>query len=323
MKLFFSLLLVCFTLVNQVVFCQAKPIDKVQFFNEESAINVRLETYWAKLIKQKSKIGNVFPARFVAKLPDSSNVNEKVSLVVRGHFRRDYCYIPPLKLIFKKDTSSVLYPLKSIKLVNTCKLNNANEQNLLKEYLVYKIYNLLTDKSIRVRLLNIEYKDSAEKKSDYTGHAFLTEDIKDMAKRNGCIEYTKGKVMTEATNRKQMTMVSIFEYMIGNLDWSVPALHNIKVIQLNTDSSSRPYAVPYDFDYSGLVNTDYAVPDAMFNTESVQERQKEKIYNLINGFDLLTSNSKKSMTSFLDGFYTMIDKPKEVKSVFIDNARKE
>jgi hypothetical protein len=344
MKLFVSALLVYCCFLNQHVYCQTSTFDKVKFFKDETTVNVTLETYWGKLIKQKNKIGNVFPARFISKLPDGTNVNEKVDLIVRGHFRRDYCYIPPLKLTFKKDTASVLAPLKSIKLVNTCKLNSGNEQNLLKEYLIYKIYNLITDKSIRVRLLNIEYKDSAEKKSDYTGPAFLTEDVKDMAKRNECIEFSKGKVMTEATSRKQMTIVALFEYMIGNTDWSVPGDHNIKLIQLKSDSTSRPFPVAYDFDYSGLVNTDYAIPDAMFNTESVQQRvyrgfprsmeeleeallifkaQKENIVALINGFEPLSASNKKGMISYLQQFYTLIDKPKEVKSIFIDNARKE
>ena len=76
----------------------------------------------------------------------------------------------------------------------------------------------------------------------------------------------------EATDRRQMTMVAIFEYMIGNTDWSVPGNHNVKLIMSTTDSLHRPYAIPYDFDYSGFVNTDYAVPDEQLSIASVRER---------------------------------------------------
>ena len=171
----------------------------------------------------------------------------------------------------------------------------------------------------------------------------MTEDDKDMAKRNNCVEWNSGNLFNEATNRKQMTLVAVFEYFVGNTDWSVPANHNIKLIQSKTDSLSKPFAVAYDFDYAGLVNTEYAVPDAMLNTETVEERvyrgfprtmeelnetfalfnqQKDNIYALINNFQLLTPKSKKDMTYYLDSFYSLIRNGGDVKRVFIDNARK-
>ena len=343
MKLLSTLLLYVF-FISQSAYAQKTAINKINFFKEEAILNVTVEAYWSKLIKQKNKIGQITPARFISKLSDSTAVNEPLNLVVRGHFRRDYCFVPPLKMVFKKTDTSRMHPLKTIKLISTCRLNTGYQQYLLKEYLVYKMYNLLTDKSFRVRLLNINYKDSSEKKDGFSGYAFLLEDVKDMGKRSECIEWTKGKIFTESTDRKQMTLVSIFEYMIGNTDWSVPAPHNIKLIQLKETPSSRPFAVPYDFDYSGLVNTDYAVPDPLMNTETVTQRvyrgfartpeeidetlqlfkqQKEKIYALVNDFELLTNGSKKNMINYLDGFFDIINKPRDVKSVFIDNARVE
>lgn len=344
MKLLLSCLLLHLFFISQPAYGQKNSINKIDFFKEEVILNVTVEAYWSKLIKQKNKIGQITPARFITKLPDSSIVNEPLDLVVRGHFRRNYCFVPPLKLIFKKTDSSRMHPLKSIKLVSTCRLNSGYQQYLLKEYLVYKMYNLLTDKSFRVRLLNINYKDSTEKKDGFSGYAFLIEDVKDMAKRDSCIEWTKGKIFTESTDRKQMTLVALFEYMIGNTDWSVPTPHNIKLIQRKEEPSSRPFAVAYDFDYSGLINTDYAVPDPLMNTETVTQRvyrgfsrtmeeinetlelfkkQKENIYGLVNNFELLTNGSKKNMINYLDGFFELINKPREVKAAFIDNARSE
>ena len=139
-----------------------------------------------------------------------------------------------------------------------------------------------------------------------------------------------------------MTLVAIFEYMIGNTDWAVSVDHNTKLIMPEKDSIARPYVVPYDFDYSGLVNTEYAVPDEKLELENVRQRlyrgfprtllevnealdifkeKKEKIYALINNFDLLTTSSKKEMIYYLDSFYDSIKKTGDVKSIFIDNAR--
>jgi len=196
--------------------------------------------------------------------------------------------------------------------------------------------------SFHVRLLHLNLQDSAGKKKTITEHAFLLEDIKEVAKRNDCKEWGKSRVNTEATNRKQMTLVAIFEYMIGNTDWAVSVDHNTKLIVSDKDSSGRPYVVPYDFDYSGLVNTEYAVPDERLELENVQQRlyrgfprtllevnealdifkeKKGQIYALINNFDLLTSGSKKEMIYYLDGFYDSIKKTEDVKSIFIENAR--
>ena len=345
MKFIFTTLLIFVGLTTSVIYGQSStPIDKVQFFKDELPVNATIEAYWTKLVKQKNKPGQITFARFISKLPDGTLVNEPIQLEVRGHFRRDYCSMPPIKLSFKKKDSSIMHPLKSLKLVSACRESNAHQQYLIKEYLVYKMYNLLTDKSFRVRLLNLNYSDSNGKKNDFSSQAFLIEDVKEMAKRSKCMEWSKGKIFTESTERNQMTLVTLFEYMIGNTDWSVPANHNIKLIQSKDDSASRPFAVPYDFDYAGIINTDYAVPDPLLNTETVQQRvyrgfartfeeinetlaifqqQKAAIYALVNNCEILTAGSKKNMTNYLNGFYELINKPKEVKSVFMDNARVE
>ena len=62
--------------------------------------------------------------------------------------------------------------------------------------------------------------------------------------------------------------------MIGNTDWSVPNQHNCKVLSgMNIEHSDLGTIVPYDFDYSGLVDADYAVPYEGLALESVRERR--------------------------------------------------
>lgn len=207
------------------------------------------------------------------------------------------------------------------------------------------MYNLLSPKSFRVRLIKMNYEDTKGKKKQMSQFAFFIEDIKAMAKRNHCKEYTKTKLTTEQTNREQMTMVAVFQYMIGNTDWAVPVLHNIRLMYPKNDSTVAPYAVPYDFDFAGLVNADYAIPSPdLPEIETVRQRlyrgfprsmgelqavfavyneQKDKIYDLINKFDLLTQSNRKDMIGYLDDFYKTINNPNEIQKVFIDNARHE
>ena len=341
MKPFFTALLFLIISAVNVTYGQ-KSIDKVKFFTDTSIVNATLTLNIKKVLANKAKEGIIFPATFTCKLGDSLNINDKMEVEVRGHFRRGYCYMPPLKLIYKHNPAAAFYHLKSLKLVSTCMPSKDDEQNLLKEFIAYKIYNLITDKSFRVRLLNLNYQDSSGKRKTITEHAFLMEDINELAKRNDCKDWTDRKFGTEATDRRQMTTVAIFEYMIGNTDWSVPVDHNIKLIHSKSDSLSRPYVVPYDLDFSGFVNTNYSIPDERLGIETVRQRlyrgfprtmeelnsvldiykqQKGNIYALINNFNLFTSATKKELTDYLDEFYDTINNPSEVKRTFIDHAR--
>jgi len=322
----------------------ASKIDEVEFFKNQSVIDATVVLDIRHLVKAKMKEGEKFPAKIIAKLDNSIEISEPVTLEVRGNFRRQYCYMPPLKVNFKSEAAPILSPLGSLKLVNVCKTGRSdNQEFLLKEYLVYKIYNLITEKSLRARLLKISYTDSANKKKAINEYGFLLEDVKDMAKRNQCLERKRRVKHTELTDRQQMTRVAFFEYMIGNLDWSVPVRHNIKLIVPQEDTNTVSFAVPYDFDHSGLVKTDYALPPPEVNIEDVTVRtyrgfvrsieelqevadeflkQKENIYKLIKEFDLLSADARYQMISYLDGFFNTISKPRELRVEFIENARR-
>src|SRR5580704_10442244 len=163
-------------LIYPPLFSQDKSLFREHFFKDSSILNVTLRTNLSKLLS-KNKRGRIFPAFFETQLPDGRAVNDEIEIEMRGHFRHDYCYIPPLKLLFRYKQTSILYPLKSLKLVNQFKTSGDYEQYLLKEYIIYKIYNLLTDMSFRARLLNLTLTDSSGKKKPVSIHAFLVEDI--------------------------------------------------------------------------------------------------------------------------------------------------
>jgi hypothetical protein len=131
-----------------------------------------------------------------------------------------------------------------------------------------------------------------------------------------------------------MDRLAIFNYMIGNTDWSVPNQHNCKIISpLEVNSSGLGIVIPYDFDYSGLVNADYAVPYEPLGLSSVRERRyvgicrtedafinalrefkekKEEFYKIINDFPLLDKRNRKEMIDYLDSFYSRFDNKNSV-----------
>ncbi|MES1221022.1 MAG: hypothetical protein ABUT20_36315, partial [Bacteroidota bacterium] len=311
LALFFLLL----TIKPDVSFSQKNKADTLDFFKDESAIEMSLTTDFKKL-KASSKIDDFQPATVSCRLTDSI-ITEEIRLCARGQFRRENCYIPSILLDFKNPSSPKLSWLGKLKLVSGCGSSSYNEQLLLKEYLTYKIYNLLTEKSFRVRLLKITYNDLKKRMKSFTQYAFVIEDEKDVAKRNKCRPLKKIKINTEATNRAQMTLVAIFQYMIGNTDWAVPNGHNIRLIQTKKDSLSKPFVIPYDFDYAGIVDANYAIPDEALGTKSVTERvyrgfqrtmpelqttldifrkQKDSIYKIVTDFKALEPRNQEAMT---------------------------
>lgn len=332
------LLLVLFTASRLL---QAQPVDSIRFFTDEKLITLTLTTDLRGLQLQKGK-EQFQEAEVECRMPDSTVINEKIQVAARGNFRRGYCRIPPMLLNFRTPGAPRLRSLGKLKLVLGCGAHADDEALLLKEYLVYKIYNLLEEKSFRVRLLRLNYVDTRNKIKSYSQYAFLIEDDADLAKRTGCKKQKYGQTLTESTNRQLMTKVALFEYMIGNTDWSVPNDHNVKLIFDKKNPSALPYCIPYDFDYCGLVNADYAIPNEIIGTEKVTERvyrgfprtleeiqqalegfrnQREKIENLIMGFDLLNEKRRKEMRDYLDEFWDTIKTESRVKSIFVDNAR--
>lgn len=344
MKGFYTILLFIYVTASPFAFAQVHKVDEVKFFEAETPLNVTLVFDMRRLMNNKFQEGMVLPATFISRLSDSQDVKERIRMEVRGHFRRENCDMPPLRLRFKNTTAPILSPLGTLKLVNICDLNNKNRNEyLLREYLVYKLYNLITDKSYRVRLLQVNFEDSIGKRKTISSYAFLMEDDNDLARRNKAVEVRRRVLHSEATDRYQMTIVAIFQYMIGNTDWSVPAKHNIKLLAPKSDTNAIPIPVPYDFDHAGLVSTDYALPPPGLPIESVKERlyrgfprtkeeldvvlalfqeKKDAIYSTINNFSLLSAYSRKEMIRFLDDFYDLIKKPNAVNSTFILNARK-
>jgi hypothetical protein len=338
----FKWMLIAALLLNGLAVKAQLLVDSVKFFTDDKLIEMTLTTDIKKLQTEKN-IDVYQDASINMRFPDSSFAEETIKVCARGHFRRTYCNIPPLMVNFKSPGASKLSKLGKLKLVIGCGTANDDEQLILKEYLCYKMYNLLDEKSFRVRLVRVNYRDTRGKMKPFTQYAFFIEDDAELARRNNCVKKDKAQVLTESTNRDQMTMVAVFEYLISNGDWSVPNNHNIKLIWDKQNPNNLPFAVPYDFDHSGMVNAGYAAPNELLGTESVTERvyrgfpramdelestfdvyrkQKDNIINLVNNFTLLSTRNRKDLVSYIGEFYKTINDSRQVQTVFIDNARK-
>ena len=175
----------------------------------------------------------------------------------------------------------------------------------------------------------------------YTQYAFLIEDIKDLCTRNNSVEANRKFFNPGFTHRQHTTLVCLFQYMVGNTDWSLPNFHNVKLIVPKTDTLAAPYIIPYDFDYTGVVDANYAIPNELFGTTSVKERvyrgparnsaelqltidifkeKKERIFYYLNNFTLLGSKTKKEIASYLEEFYKTTGSKNSLWSIF--NAQK-
>ena len=321
----------------------ANKIDSAAFFDDEKPFEMVLSSDLKNLINKKMTKAEQ-PATVTMRFADSTTIKEDIRINTRGKFRLENCQMPPILLNFKNNSSPRLRPLGRLKLVVGCGATNEDEQLIIKEYLAYKMYNMLTEKSFRVRLVKLHYDDTRGKIKPYAQYGFLLEDVDDMAKRNKCREIENIAIQTESTDRKQMTLVALFEYMIGNTDWSVPAFHNIKLVQPQKDPEAIPIAVPYDLNHCGFVNAAYAVPPEELGIESVKDRlyrgfprsmeelqetiaiftsKKKDIYDLINNCAWLNKASRKESINYLDGLYKTIENKNSVRHLFIDNARKE
>lgn len=208
MKALCATFLLCLASAGQFLFSQ-KLVDKVKFFQDEKPIEATLTVDIAKLLGEKMK-GNDLSATFTCKLSDSVPITQQILINARGKYRRNYCYMPPMRLIFKSASSPVLHSLNTLKLVCGCKQNSFYEQLVLKEYLAYKIYNLLTPKSFLTRLIKITYEDSKSKKKPFSQYAFFVENVDAMAKRNGCKELQDVVNDYSLLDREQVTLMTLF-----------------------------------------------------------------------------------------------------------------
>lgn len=274
-----------------------------------------------------------------------------VTLAPRGITRRkkDICPFPPLAVVFpeKPPKESLFQGQKKLKLVTHCKPVAQFQQYVLMEYAAYKLYNTITPQSFNARLAQIDYVDAAGKPVA-TRMGFFIEDGDDMAARNGMVEEKMPDRIPIATlDPRAAVRYALFQYMISNLDWAMNAgppgagcCHNARLIGPK-GATTNIIPVPYDFDYSGLVDAPYAAPPAQIPVANVRIRRwrgfcrhnaevapaaaamlsdQPRLMAVIDSIPDLDSGTRSKAKSYLGGFFETIGSKAEIESNIIKNC---
>jgi hypothetical protein len=206
---------------------------------------------------------------------DGANRAIPVWIRARGRWRNvaANCSMPPLSVIFGDvGTDGTLFAGQTmLPLTTHCNEHPAaQEQYVLKELVAYHIYNELTDKSMRVRLARVRYEHTGRRPRTVERYAFFTEHFDSLAARNGAEFWATENFDPRMGDAAQLATLDLFEFMIGNTDWSMVKGHNVAHLRA---ADKTVAAVPYDFDFSGIVNASYALPPpALRGIDDVTDR---------------------------------------------------
>lgn len=314
----------------------AQPVKAKTVFGSDEVMEITLSGNIQTILNDRSSTSIKHAAALSYKPEEGSEIKIPVQLQTRGNFRRlkENCKQPPLWIRFTNDeakSNSIFKEQKKMKLVMPC----VGDEYVIREWLVYKLFNLLSPLSFRARLVKVKLDDPKTRKTPEPFYAILLEEEKQMARRNNMIAVERKIRPQEAETNPFLTM-AVFEYLIGNTDWSPQFEHNVKL--LVSDSAAVPVMVPYDFDHAGIVSAPYAYPAEALMLSSTRERRyrgycmndlkvfepviaqfneiKKDIYSLYTNCPLIDAKYLKFVTKFLDEFYETINNPKEWQKDF-------
>ena len=266
-----------------------------------------------------------------------------VKLRTRGIFRLKRCGFPPIRLNLpaRKVDNTPFAGEDKLKLATHCQGDRSYERNLLREYALYRVFNAVTDTSFRVRLAHMTYVDSA-RHDTVTRYGFLIESDTALAKRIGADQIHSNNVYDPMTDPSYMTLVAVFQYLIGNTDWSVWKRHNIAIFQKVAEPRLL-LAVPYDYDFSGAVNAPYATPPPQINIQSVRQRvyrgfcqpdsvlqgvlarfwaAKDSMYAAVRAVPDLPERDVRNVLEYFDDFYKVLETPGAVNRELVRPCRR-
>ncbi len=317
-------------------------------FESHGPLHIVIDAPLSQLRGGKSEIPEVEGAvRYRSESGEYVELAVKVS--TRGVSRLEYCSFPPLRLNFKrKQVRDTLFDGQNkLKLVTHCKGGVKHATWLRQEYLIYRIYNLLTEESFRVRWLNIEYWDTERKRKSRSRTAFLIEAVGRLADRLDMERVRSAKLGPQDLDGSQTSLVSLFQFMIGNTDWSAlgsaggaDCCHNGRPLR-QPGVQGKYVVVPYDFDQAGLIDADYAGPSPNLRIKSVRTRlfrgfclfneqrndaialfneRRPAIYALLEDPEI-SSRTSYTMRRYLDDYYEIINDPRTLEKEVTSQCR--
>ena len=315
------------------------------FFTGVAPVEITLTTNIKRIRGDKQDKAPWRPAVFTYTDSAGKKVEIPAEIRTRGIWRLKNCEFPPIRINFKSEITkgTLLQGIDKPKLVNFCRNTDDYEQYLLQEVQLYRIYNLLTPASHRARVLNLTYADSASGKVFAKRAALLLEEPETMAARNGGpIMELKGAIQQDLDPYHD-ALVGLFQYFIGNTDWSIYALHNVELVNQQTGTF---LPVAYDFDFSGVINTNYATTDPKLSIQRVRDRlfrgycessehyekaiakfneQKDAIYALYSDDPigkLIKPKTVEGTLKYYDEFYKTINDARRARREIIEDCVK-
>lgn len=320
-------ILIFLGLAEGVAYGQKKSIfDRLQAL--EAPVELEIKADLAALEDQRNT-NEYVPAVLSFQLEKKVTAHWNIELRSRGKYRRRICVFPPLKVKFPKaELKAQGYNSDNeFKLVTHCVDGEVGKEYIVREYLVYKLFEQVSPElHLKVLLARIRYLDERTEQR-VNGWGILVEDEKALERRFG------GKVCDScfalqpaAYVADNLRLVYLFQYLIGNTDWNPNSMHN--VLLLRSKETGKAVLVPYDFDFSGVVNATYAVPNVSLGQRNVRDRlfmstlisdreleptkewlraRRSELEEMVWSLKWLSATSKTDVLDYLESFYTALD----------------
>ena len=288
-----------------------------------------------KQFKKSKDEGDYQAATIDFETENGDQINLEVEIRARGNKRKEICLYPPIKL--KMGTIALnqlgVADEDEYKLVCQCEKGEEYQQMLLKEFMAYQLYNIVTENSFKTHLFKFNRVDTKTGKTEVQ-YAFVIEKMNSLRNRLHAKKIEDSLVNNHQLDRNSLLRMCLFQYLIGNTDLGLNNQHNLKVAK----KEDAAFFVAYDFDYSGLVNAPYAAPPEIFPINRVSDRyfmftgcdyeeiskevnymlEKEKdILDYCVNFDLLSKSSQKKTQKYLTAFFDTLKNDKKVRREFI------
>ena len=315
-------------------------------FESDEALRVEIQAPWRKFTRNK-KAGR-YPATLTIE-DDAVGVRSfDLTIERRGISRQEVCDFPPIRLRFNKQSvkGSIFEGEGALKLVTHCNRGKRWAHYYVLEMLAYRIYNLITEYSFRVRPLIVRYRDVDRDKDADENFAFVIEDIDEVADRLELIELDIQSTRVNRLNPEVTSQMALFQLLIGNLDWSARTgpdgcCHNAKLIGVDATNAPR-IPIPYDFDSSGFVDAHYALPPEGLGVRSVTSRlfrgyclhnprlpaarqlflaRKDEINALVREEPRINDRIRKKALDYLEEYFEILADDEEFDDAVISKCR--
>jgi len=343
--LFFVIVANCFNSIGQHMDHNGNSHHVSPLFNEAGLLEMDLN-YSKKNLLTFTNDSTYIESKLSYLLADGSIKTLTIEIRARGNYRRLHCYYLPLWLKISKDISkgSIFEEDKKVKVVLPCLKSTKSNDHVIKELLAYKIYEIISPYHFETKIISINLNEERGNKTlNHNLIGFLIQDNKKLAAVNGG-EIVKRRIHPNAQDPISATRNDLFQYMIGNTDYSLAYQHNEKLFYIN----KKFVPVPYDFDMAGIVNASYAVVSEIKNKalpiskvtvrlyrgfdrdeKVIQEVRQEyidketEIYRIVDQYEHYFKDPKefKEAKNYLMGFFKVIKDDDKFQSRILNKTR--